>query len=68
MSPSLLRLPHNRPINLGDGRDTTLFRELADGEKTTLMSQNNHLVGAWISDSFLGSEMGGVEGTKQKAI
>ena len=31
----------------------TLFGNLADGEDCRLMSQNNHLVRAWMSGSFI---------------
>ena len=34
----------------------TLFRKLADREEGRLMSQNNHVVGAWIPGSSIEPE------------
>ena len=36
-----------------EAKNTALFRELADREDGILMSQNNHLIGAWMPDSFM---------------
>ena len=36
-----------------EARNTTLFKKLADQEDGRLMSQNNHLMGAWMLGSFI---------------
>ena len=42
----------------------TLFGKLADREDDRLMSQNNHLIGVWMPDSFIKQREGG--GSKVK--
>ena len=42
----------------------TLFGNLADGEDGRLMSQNNHLVGVWMSYFLIEWRRGGVEEVK----
>ena len=41
---------------LGQGRD--FIWELADQEDGRLVPQNNHLVGAWLPDSFMDKNWG----------
>ena len=36
-----------------EARNTTLFKKLADQEDGRLMSQNSHLMGAWMLGSFI---------------
>ena len=51
-----------------EARNTALFRELANLEDDTLMSQNNPLVGAWMPDSFMDRRRGGSEEKSKKTI
>ena len=49
---------------LGSERD--FIQEPADQEDGRLVTQNNHLVGAWLPGSFLDQRWGGGKETKKK--
>jgi len=46
----------------------TLFGKLVDGEDGKLMSENNHLVGPWMSGSFMDQRWGEVKEQNIKTI
>ena len=51
-----------------EARNTTLFGKLVDGEDGKLMSENNHLVGPWMSGSFMDQRWGEVREQNIKTI
>ena len=44
-----------------EARNNNLFRKPADGKDGRLVSQNSHLIKAWLPDSFIEKGKGGEE-------
>ena len=69
VTESKLTLLATRQVNesevLGSGRD--FIQELADGEDGRLVSQNNHLVRAWLPGSCMDPRWGQVRGKVRKS-
>ena len=57
--PSACTLQTNKSERPGvEARNRTLFRKPADQEDCRLMSQNNHLIGVWMTRSFIEQRWG----------
>ena len=67
LGPSSLCLLHDRPMNPRD-EVSSLFGKLVDGEDGKLMFENNHLVGPWMSGSFMDQRWGEVREQNIKTI
>ena len=71
-SPHSLCSSHGRPMKMKrwgiEARNTTLFRNSADGQDCRLISKNNHLLRVWMPGSSVEWKAGGRWGSKVKRL